>query len=135
MFIGFGTRLPGGGRIMFGTTLDKLMGGKSKREIDRDEFLIKVNNAKLEIYDSMLTKANIEPKVFHYADSLSIEIYANEVFSDSNIATIEKIVTLLNKVQDLQEKSAFSNTLGTATKEKITNLLFEAKKRSAKYKI
>lgn len=143
MFIGFSTRLPGGGRIMFGTTLDKLMGGKTKREIDRDEFSIKVSNTKLEIYDSMLTKANVEPKIFHYADSLSIEIYANEVFSDSNIATIAKIVTLLNKVQDLQEKSEFSNTLGTATKEKITNLLFEAKKevqnikyeQNAEYKI
>lgn len=118
-------------------------GGKSKREIDRDEFSTKVSNAKLEIYDSMLTKANIAPKVFHYADSLSIEIYVNEIFSESNIATIEKIVTLLNKVQDLQEKSEFSNTLGTATKEKITNLLFEAKKevqnikyeQNAEYKI
>lgn len=144
MFIGFSTRLPGGGRIMFGTTLDKLMGdGKSKREIERDEFSTKVSNTKLEIYDSMLEKANIEPKIFHYADSSDIEIYVNEIFSENNIATIEKIVTLLNKVQELQEKAEFSNTLGTATKEKITNLLFEAKKevknikyeQNAEYKI
>ena len=37
MFIGFSQRLPGGARIMFGTTLDKLMDveKKTKREIDR----------------------------------------------------------------------------------------------------
>lgn len=32
MFIGFSTRLPSGGRIMFGTTLDKLMGGANQKE-------------------------------------------------------------------------------------------------------
>lgn len=130
MFIDFSQRLPGGARIMFGTTLDKLMGveKKTKREIDRDEFLIKVNDTKREVFTSMLNKANVRYEIFNYACVSNVEYDESEIFDKDNIITLKKISNLLNKVQELQEKAEFSNTLSTATKEKITNLLFEAKK-------
>lgn len=126
MFVGFSQNLGNGLRVYAGSRVKNSQ--PSKRDNDRQEFLIKVNQALREIWREMSKRANINYGVFIYATDINTSIDIKEVVKKTNFDIFKQIANLTSQICELIQKAEFSNTLTASTKEKITNLLFESKK-------
>ena len=129
MFIGFSKNLGGGFRISIGEHFNLQ---PSKTEQKRNEFLSKVRLSAKEIANNMLTQTNINYDIFEYAIRSETNIDLKPILSANNYVISENVFEQLTKVGEYLEKAEYAETLTSSTKEKITNILFQAKQDSQK---
>lgn len=125
MFVGFSQNLGNGLRIYLGTRVKNSQ--PSTKDTDRQEFLVKVNQALQDIWREMSKRANISYEVFAYVTNINTSIDISEVVKETNLNVFAEIGSLTSQICEMIQKAEFANTLTASTKEKITNLLFEAK--------
>ena len=125
MFLGFSQNLFGGLRIFVGDNVKKK--GLSKKDIEKINFLNKVNQAVQGLWHEFPKRANIDYETFIYAvESNSIDI--KEVIKEPNYNTLVQISTAISQIVDILSKAEFSGTLSVSAKTKITDFIFEANK-------
>lgn len=101
----------------------------SKRDADRHIFLLNVEKMKLEIWNLIFKQIGVNLHIFDYASRLGIQMNEN-IFKIDNIVIVNVINTLFKEVETLIKKVKFSSSLKAETRDKITDILFEAKQKA-----
>ncbi|MCW0186545.1 hypothetical protein OJP00_08280 [Campylobacter lari] len=127
MFISFSKNLGNGFRIGIGHNFNNNY-KPSKRDSNREEFILKVRNEIRNLIREMCNRLNVSQDTFEFAVEQSCQIEISDILTESNCKKISEISDIFSNIYELIEKVCFSKNLSTQTKEKITDLIFESKK-------
>ncbi|ALW35760.1 hypothetical protein AEI05_09465 [Campylobacter jejuni] len=125
MFVGFSKNLGNGFRIGVGYNFNDK---PSKRDNDREEFILKVLNEVKSLFQTMCRNINVSVGTFEFAIEQNCQIEITDILTENNSKKISEISDLFSKISELIEKIRFSKSLSTQTREKITDFVFESKK-------
>lgn len=129
MFVGFSKNLGGGFRIAIGENFNLQ---PSKTEQKRNEFMFKVRQSIKDIVSDMLIRANIDCNVFEYVLESNVEIDLSQILTPDNCEIFDDVFEKMVEVGNYIQKAEYAESLTSNTKEKITDLLFQAKKSAQK---